>query len=365
MRFVILLKIRNMDRTIISFDYATREILRDKANFNILSGFLTELLEKPVTVLEVLDSEVNATNPATQEEKVGKTGKIRKVRKTGKASRMDLKAKMDDGEIAVFEIQYFDIVDFMGKILFNACMAVVEQIRTGMMYDIKKVYSINISYYGFDADDEYVFTATLNEFKGIHYEEVIPFSQKLNPKEDAPKEIHPEYFLILPNKFEEEEERKRKSRHRIKEFVTKKPSKSKFDEWVYVLKHSVVKSEFTAAGIQACGEKLDILKMTPEERAAYKTELKAMAMQKSVLQTAKIKGRAEGEVIGLKKGEKIGLKKGEEIGLKKGEEIGLKKGEVNAVIRCRNKGLSIDTIADVTDLSTEQIIKILKENGLM
>ena len=92
--------------------------MRDKANFDILSGFLTELLEKPVTVQEILESE---DNPAL--------------------SRLDSKAKIDDGEIAIFEIQYFDMVDFMGKILFNTCKAVVEQVSTGQKFDIKKVYS--------------------------------------------------------------------------------------------------------------------------------------------------------------------------------------------------------------------------------
>ena len=49
-----------MERTIISFDYAIKDILRDKANFDVLSGFLTELLEKPVHVQEILESEGGA-----------------------------------------------------------------------------------------------------------------------------------------------------------------------------------------------------------------------------------------------------------------------------------------------------------------
>ena len=338
-----------MERTIISFDYAIKGVLRDKANFDILSGFLTELLEKQVTVKEVLESE-------------GNTETI-----DGKVSRLDLKAKIDDDEFVVFEIQFFDKVDFMGKILFNACKAVVEQIKIGEKFDVKKVYSINISYYGLDAKDEYVFTANLTEFKGIHFDEVIPFSQNLEPTSNAPKDIHPEYFLILPRMFEEEEKRKKN-----KDYVPKKPTKSKFDEWVYVLKNSAVKSNFTAAGIQAAGEKLDILKMTPQQKAAYEADKQALATQKTQLQTAELKGEKrglqKGEKIGLQKGEKIGLQKGEKIGLQKGEKKGLQKGlekeKKEAVVRGHKKGHSIDTIAEFTDLSNEEIIKILKENGL-
>ena len=195
-----------------------------------------------------------------------------------------------------------------------------------------------------------------NFSKGIHYDEVIPFSQKVDPNADAPNDIHPEYFLILPKKFEEEEERKRRSKNRKRDFVPKNPSKSKFDEWVYVLKNSVVKSEFTAAGIQEAGEKLDILKMTPQQKAEYEAELIALAAQKSELQTAEMKGE--------EKGRAEGRAEGEEIGLQKGEEIGLQKEKTDAVIRGHNKGHSIDKIAEFTDLTTEQIIKILKENGL-
>ena len=120
-------------------------------------------------------------------------------------------------EIISFDYAIKDILrdkanfDIMGKILFNTCKAVVEQITTGGKYDVKKVYSINISWYGLDAEDEYVFAANLTEFKGIHFDEVIPFSQKLDPKSNAPKGIHPEYFLILPPNFMTDDERKKKS----------------------------------------------------------------------------------------------------------------------------------------------------------
>ena len=320
-----------MERTIISFDYAIKDILRDKANFDILSGFLTELLEKPVDVQEVLESE---GNPTTVD---------------GKVNRLDLKAKLDDGELAVFEIQFFDYIDFLGKMLFNASKAVVEQISTGDPYDVKKVYSINIAYFSMGAKDEYVFVANLTEFKGLHFDEVIPFSQNLDPNSDVRKDIHPEYYLILPKKFEDEEVRKKKS----KNYVPKKPSKSNFDEWVYVLKNSAVKNDFTAAGIQAAGEKLNILKMTPAQRAAYEAEKQADVTQKSQLYTAELKG----EKRGLQKG----LEKGEAIGLEKGEAIGLEKGKIEIALRMLKKGKSVAEISDTTGLSTQQIEQ-LKNN---
>jgi predicted transposase/invertase (TIGR01784 family) len=53
------------------------------------------------------------------------------------------------------------------------------------------------------------------------------------------------------------------------------------------------------------------------------------------------------------------LGRGKEIGLKEGEEKGLKKGEENAklkfAINCLNKGMDIETIAEITDLPIERI----------
>jgi predicted transposase/invertase (TIGR01784 family) len=296
-----------MEREIISFDYAIKNILRDKANFDILSGFLTELLNKPVNVQEVLESEGNTSAP------------------DDKINRLDLKAKIDNDEIAVFEIQYFDQIDFLGKVLFNACKAVVEQISSGELFDVKKVYSVNIAYFGMGAKDEYLFVANLTDFIGVHYEETIPFAQNINT--EVPQYIHPHYFLILPNVFKKDKE-------------DKKEKWTPFDEWIYVLKNASVKSEFTAAGIQAASEKLNVLKMTPQQKADYERQHRMNISQKSQLYTAELKGRSEGEAIGLEKEKE------------------------QAVVRGYKKGYSTDVIAEFTDFSPDQILKILKRNGL-
>ena len=306
-----------MERTIISFDYAIKYILRDKANFDIFSGFLTELLNRPVSVQEILESEGDTEH------------------KDGKLNRLDLKAKIDDGEIAIFEIQYHDQIDFMGKVLFGCCKAVVEQVSAGKPYNVKKVYSISIAYDEIGADKEYLFTASLREFKGVNFDEVIPFSQKEDLKKSGDKrEIHPEYFLILPEKFDGKMRRK-------------------FDEWVYVLKHSSVKSEFTAAGVQEAGEKLDVMKMTPAERVAYEREVRWGTDQKTQLYTAELKGMEKGEAIGMEKG------------MVKGEAIGEANTLERLVIDGKQNGFSIEQIKLFSKLTEQQIIEILKKHGLM
>jgi len=38
------------ERTYISFDWALKRLLRDKANFDVLEGFLTTILGREVTI---------------------------------------------------------------------------------------------------------------------------------------------------------------------------------------------------------------------------------------------------------------------------------------------------------------------------
>ena len=111
----------SQERTIISFDFAIKTLLREKSNFVILEGFLSELLGCDVKVIDILESEGNIDDA------------------TFKTNRVDLKAKINNGEIVIFEIQVFTQVDFFGKLLFDVSKAVVEQVSVGEKYDIKKI----------------------------------------------------------------------------------------------------------------------------------------------------------------------------------------------------------------------------------
>ena len=47
------------NRTYISFDWALKRLLRDKANFDVLEGFLSTLLETEIKIHRLLESEGN------------------------------------------------------------------------------------------------------------------------------------------------------------------------------------------------------------------------------------------------------------------------------------------------------------------
>ena len=50
------------ERKLVSFDWAVKKLLRSKANFDVLEGFLSELLLDDIKILEVLESESNREN---------------------------------------------------------------------------------------------------------------------------------------------------------------------------------------------------------------------------------------------------------------------------------------------------------------
>ena len=49
------MKTRNM----VSFDWAMKRLLRNKANFEVLEGFLSELLRRKIIVMSIGESESN------------------------------------------------------------------------------------------------------------------------------------------------------------------------------------------------------------------------------------------------------------------------------------------------------------------
>jgi len=111
---------------------------------------------------------------------------------------------------------------------------------------------------------------------------------------------------------------------------------------------------------------------TPEELAAYDKYWDIIRTEIAVREGSRREGKEEGLAEGLEKGEAIGLEKGEAIGLEKGEAIGLEKGRKELederekmVINSHKAGLQMETISTITGLTAEQIIEILKQNGMI
>jgi len=241
------------ERPLISFDYAAKTVLRDPANFGILSGFLSELLCKDVAVQEILESESLKDN-----EYEG-------------MNRVDMKVKIDHSEIVVVEIQFEHEADFLQRTLFGVSKAITSQHIKGEKFnDIKKVYSIDIIYFNLSQGLDYIYNGRTN-YIGMHTKEELKLAtdKKNFYGTECIGDIYPEYYLIEVKKFDE-------------------MIRTRFDEWIYFLKTDEVKKEFTAKGLKEAKDKLDFLKLSPEEQARYDRKKDNESSFSSVMDTARM-----------------------------------------------------------------------------
>ena len=71
----------------IRFDWAMKRLLRDKANYGVLEGFLTTLLNKNIKIKKLLESESNQDS------------------EDDKQNRVDVLAEDEHGELYIIEVQ--------------------------------------------------------------------------------------------------------------------------------------------------------------------------------------------------------------------------------------------------------------------
>lgn len=295
----------NMETTdrYIRFDWAIKRLLRQKANFGVLEGFLTVLLGEEVKIVELLESEGN------------------QLTANDKFNRVDIKAKNSKGEIIIIEVQNTRELDYLERILYGVAKAITEHMSLGeRYYEVKKIYSISILYFDIGSGSDYLYHGQ-NSFVGVHTGDYLKVSSK---EKDAivprlPSEIYPEYFLIRVNEFN-------------------KVAVTPLEEWIEYLKTGCIRSDTKAPGLEEARKKLIYYNMTPEERRAYDEHLSAMMIQNDVLDTAKLEGLIEGRQEGLIEGEK----------------------RKQSAIACNLKkmGLSVEMITEATGLSSEEIEKL-------
>lgn len=300
----------------IRFDWAMKRMLRDKANFVVLEGLLTVLLERKITILEILESEANQTNY------------------DDKFNRVDIKAKEENGDIIIVEIQNTRELYYLERVLYGVSKAITEHISLGNSYaEVKKVYSISILYFDIGKGNDYLYHGVTN-FVGVHTGDELSISAKQEGAiiRKMPREVFPEYYLIRVNEFN-------------------KVAKTPLEEWISYLKSGEISSDTTAPGLAEAREKLKYYNMSPKERHVYDEHINAVMIQNDVLDTAKLEGRAEGRAEGCAEGRAEGLAEGRAEGLAEGRAE-----EKKALARkFKEAGVSIELIAQSTGLSMEEI----------
>ncbi len=276
-------------RKLISFDWAIKKILRSKANFSILEGFLSELLFTEIQIIEILESE---SNQAVREDKF---------------NRVDIKVKNQEGQILIIEVQFSRELDYLQRILYASSKVIMEHLPQGVSYsEVSKVISVNIlhfDYFDLGKGDDYIYHGS-TRFIGTHNQHELELSQEQKRLYSAQKiaDLYPEYYLIELRNFNN-------------------IAQDTLDEWIYFLKNEKIEESFTAKGLKQAKEALDVLKMTPQERLAYERHQEDLHYQARMYQSTYVIGKLEGELEGWKKGKAAGREEGIHIG----EQIGSRK----------------------------------------
>ena len=108
----------------IRFDWAMKRLLRDKANFSVLEGLLTTLLNEKITINKLLESESN------QEDEYDKQ------------NRVDLLAENDKGELFIIEVQNNTEYAYFQRMLFGTSKLITEYIRSCFEF-LQKVFFLS------------------------------------------------------------------------------------------------------------------------------------------------------------------------------------------------------------------------------
>jgi len=297
------------DKKLIRFDWAMKTLLRDKANFDVLEGFLSALFEDDsIKILKILESETNSQD------------------ENDKFNRVDLLVEDSENRKIYIEIQNTRETDYLESLLYATSKIIVEHQDLGDDFkNISKVISISILYFNLGFGDDYIYYGT-NEFRGLNtgnkfvVKKRIDISKTIEPKyKFVEKKIFPEYYLITVERYQN---------------VVKK----RIDEWIYMIKNSEVADGSSSKNIEKARQKLAKMNMTEEERKRYEKFLINSAKDRDAINTAKEEGFTEGE--------------------NKGKLQGKIEGKIEVVKKMKNKGFSIEDIAEVTGLTSSEVENI-------
>ena len=173
-------------RTFISFDWALKHLLREKANHDVLEGFVSVILgRKSIKIHRLLESEGNKEDADS------------------KSNRVDLLAEDENGDLLLIEVQGEPEQAYFQRMLFGASKLVTEYIDSGENYEhVKRVYSINIVYFDLGQGEDCVYEGK-TEFRGLTKGDVLQLSpfQQQKFKADTVSDLYPRYVILKVNDF--------------------------------------------------------------------------------------------------------------------------------------------------------------------
>ena len=291
-------------KNLIRFDWAIKRLLRNKANFGILEGFLSELLDEDIKIQDILESESN------------------KMSSSNKLNRVDLLVKNSKGELIIIEIQNDYQADYLLRMLFGTSKLIIENMDEGMPYSkVKKIISIHIVYFNLGVGQDYIYYGATN-FWGKRKNDQLKLSKQEQEifQADEISKIHPQYYIIKVNDFDN-------------------ASKDTLDEWIHFLKTQEISDTTQAKGLKEAKEKLNYLQLSPDERKDYERFVSDWRDNEGIIVGNFNKGKYEGKIEGKVEGKVEGK-----------EEMAFQ-----VARNCLKKGMDISMISELTGLSEDEI----------
>lgn len=316
-----------MGKKLIRFDWAVKKLLRNKANFGVLEGFLSELLFDDIRITQILESE---GNQQTEDDKF---------------NRVDILTQNAKNELIIVEIQNNYEIDFFHRMAYGASKVLTENLSVGQAYsEVKKVISINIVYFDLGQGEDYVYKGS-TIFKGLHEKDILALSerQKNAFSKANVSDIFPEFYIIKVNNFND-------------------IAKDTLDEWIYFLKNSEVKDEFKAKGLKEAGEVLDIMRLPDADQYSYNRYIDYLHYKASEMQSLKsLKEEIEagGEMAALRLKEiEENLQRIVQDKVSLAEAIAMQKQNIKFVENAIAEGFDDKVIAKLTKMNAEQVKQI-------
>jgi predicted transposase/invertase (TIGR01784 family) len=236
---------------LIHFEWALKKILREKINYNILEGFLSELFKSDITILQIDNNE-------KIHEKVQR-----------KFNCINLLAKSFKDGIILVELQVDSELDYYHKLLYGVRKSFSEQFKLSETFSkIEKVYSINIFNFKFGEGSDYLYHGK-TAYRGVYSNDALVVNRCLLKKYKAPTvfKIVPEYYIIRLDQFNN-------------------IVQNELDEWIYLFKNIKIESHFNAKGLDLVKQKLKLDQLSATERISYNSYWENRRFQANVFETA-------------------------------------------------------------------------------
>lgn len=255
---------------------------------------------------------------------------------------VDVRCKDNQGTQFIVEMQMLWTDSFKSRVLFNASKAYVRQLDKGFKYKgLQPVYGLSLINEIFERDTAEFY----HHYRMIHVGD--------NSKTIDGLQL---IFVELP-KF------------RTKSYEQKKLKVLWLRYLSEIQNGQEMLSQELLAELKTVPEIAEALELAKEsgytkaELEEYDKYWDAISTERTLIADAEAKGKA----IGREEGREEGREKGREEGREEGEQIGFLKGEmkekITVILNGFENGISVSILAKITQLSEDEVLRILIEHG--